>query len=462
MKKNRQNLFLILLIIIITMVSVTIIWKIKNTPPKISSEKLDQRVPIEVFEVKKKALIKSLNYTGLVKLEKEVMISPRVGGIISKVYVDEGDRVKKGELLVALDSEDYKIKFNVSQNEKEDAEIKVEQAKLNLEDRTKKIRISSLNLDNSIVRKKELHYKYLEGKSNFETQKSNYYRDKTLYEKQALSKSAFEQSEHLYKSSEYLLKQAEAQEKSINIDVEKSKLEFDQSKLQKKLAKKNLDQAETYLKIALNNLNNSKNQLEYTKIKANEDGIILNLLSESGEVVSLGQELIKLGVDYSVKITLGVGNKDLPLIVEGMETEISIDSIPGEVYKGKVSKIMPSVNGDSGLTLIEVNLDNKEHFFKENMFARIKLVIDKTESALIVPKEFINIDNKKKYLYVVKNGTVSKTVVTTGIESDAMVEISSGINENDLVTSGNLSHLKDGSRVLIWSDNKGGDENDLN
>lgn len=465
MKKSKGKLFLILPIIMITMVSTTIIRKIKNTPSKISSEKLDQRVPIEVFEVKKKTLIKSLDYTGLVKLDKEIIVSPRVKGLISKIYVDEGDRVKKGDLLVTLDPQDYQIKFNISQNEKKDAEIKVEQAKLNLEDTKNKIKISSLNLKNLIVKKKELHYKDLEEKSTFETQKANYYRDKTLYEKQALSKSAFEYSENLYKSAEYKLRQVETQEESINIDVERSKLELDQSKLQNKLAQKNLDQVQTYLKTALNNLNNSKNQLEYTKIKAKEDGVILNIFSESGEVALLEQKLIKFGVDDIVKITLGVGNKDLPHIVEGMETKISIDSIPGEVYKGKINKIMPSVS-DSGLTLVEINLDNSKHFFTEDMFTRIKLVVDKAERVLVVPKEFININNNNKYLYVVKDETVLKTIVTTGIESDAMIEINSGINENDLVASGNLSHLKDGNKVLIWNniwnDLKGGEGNDIN
>lgn len=454
MKINKHKLIFVLPVIMITMVSTTIIRKIKNRTPKISSEKLNKKVPVETFLVKKNILKKALNYTGLVKLNKEVMISPRVKGIISKIYVDEGDRVKKGDILATLDKEEYKIKFNVSQNEKDDAEIKVGQAKLNLEDSQKKIKIASLNLDNSIVKKKELHYKDLEEKSIFETEKANYFRDKTLCEKEALSKSAFEYSENVYKSSEYKLRQVEAQEESINIDVEKSKLEVEQSELQNKISEKNLNQMETYLKIALNNLNNSKNQLEYTNIRAKENGVVLNLLSESGEVVSLGQKLIKFGVDDIVKITLGVGNKDLPFIKENMEAEISIDSIPGKVYQGKINKIMPSVSSNSGLTLVEVNLDNKEHFFKENMFARIKLVIDKGENILAVPKEFINTDNNNnKYLYVVKNEIVLKTIVKTGIESDSMIEISYGINENDLVVSGNISQLKNNSKVLIWNNN---------
>jgi len=463
MKKNKKKLFLILPIIMITVISTTIIRKIKNTPPKISIEKLDQRVPIEIFKVKKMTLMKTLNYTGLVKLNKEIIISPRIKGLITKTYVDEGDRVKKGEILLSLDTEDYKIKFNISQNEKKDAEIKVEQIKLNLEDSEKKIQISSLNLDNLIVKKKELYYKSLEEKSNFETQKANYYRDKTLYEKEALSKSTFEYSKNLYKSAEYKLKQVQSQEESIDIDIKKAKLELDQSKLQNKLTKNNLDQVKTYLKIALNNLNNSKNQLEYTNIKAKEDGVILNLFSESGEVVSLGQELINFGVDDSVKITLGIGNKDLSHIKKGMETEISIDSIPGKIYKGTVNKILPSVNSNSGLTLIEINLNNKEHLLKKDMFARIKIIVDKAKNTIIVPKEFINTDNNNnKYLYIVKDKIVLKTIVTTGLESDDMIEINSGINENDIVTSANISHLKDKSKILIWNDIKGGEKNDIN
>jgi len=454
MKINKKKLIFVLPIIMITMVSTTVIRKIKNKTPKISNEKLNQKVPVEIFQVKKNILVKTFNYTGLIKLNREVMISPRVNGIISKIYVDEGDRVKKGDILATLDKEDYKIKFNISKNEKEDAEIKVEQGKLNLEDSQKKIEIATLNLDNLIVKRKELHYKNLEEKSNFETEKANYLRDKTLCEKEALSRSAFEYSENKYKTEEYKLRQVETQEESINIDIKKSEIQVEQSRLRNKLIEKDLSQMEAYFKIALNNLNDCKNQLEYTNIKAKESGVILNLFSESGEVISPGHELIKLGVDDIVKITLGVGNKNLPFIKEGMEAEISIDSIPGKLYKGKVNKIMPSVNSNSGLTLIEINLDNKDHFFKENMFARIKLLVNRKENVLTVPKEFISTDsNNKKYLYVIENEIALKTFVTTGMESDSMIEISSGINENTIVASGNTSHLKDNSKVLIWNNN---------
>ncbi|MFA6877497.1 MAG: efflux RND transporter periplasmic adaptor subunit [Fusobacterium sp.] len=454
MKINKKKLIFVLPIIMITMVSTTVIRKIKNKTPKISNEKLNQKVPVEIFQVKKNILVKTFNYTGLIKLNREVMISPRVNGIISKIYVDEGDRVKKGDILATLDKEDYKIKFNISKNEKEDAEIKVEQGKLNLEDSQKKIEIATLNLDNLIVKRKELHYKNLEEKSNFETEKANYLRDKTLCEKEALSRSAFEYSENKYKTAEYKLRQVETQEESINIDIKKSEIQVEQSRLRNKLIEKDLSQMEAYFKIALNNLNDCKNQLEYTNIKAKESGVILNLFSESGEVISPGHELIKLGVDDIVKITLGVGNKNLPFIKEGMEAEISIDSIPGKLYKGKVNKIMPSVNSNSGLTLIEINLDNKDHFFKENMFARIKLLVNRKENVLTVPKEFISTDsNNKKYLYVIENEIALKTFVTTGMESDSMIEISSGINENTIVASGNISHLKDNSKVLIWNNN---------
>ncbi|MFA6708711.1 MAG: biotin/lipoyl-binding protein [Fusobacterium sp.] len=339
MKINKKKLIFVLPIIMITMVSTTVIRKIKNKTPKISNEKLNQKVPVEIFQVKKNILVKTFNYTGLIKLNREVMISPRVNGIISKIYVDEGDRVKKGDILATLDKEDYKIKFNISKNEKEDAEIKVEQGKLNLEDSQKKIEIATLNLDNLIVKRKELHYKNLEEKSNFETEKVNYLRDKTLCEKEALSRSAFEYSENKYKTAEYKLRQVETQEESINIDIKKSEIQVEQSRLRNKLIEKDLSQMEAYFKIALNNLNDCKNQLEYTNIKAKESGVILNLFSESGEVISPGHELIKLGVDDIVKITLGVGNKNLPFIKEGMEAEISIDSIQENYIKVKLIKL---------------------------------------------------------------------------------------------------------------------------
>ena len=60
--------------------------------------------PVKVFKVKRQRISEKLFYTGLIEAWNTINITPDVGGKIAKIYVEEGDRVQKGQLLAELDT----------------------------------------------------------------------------------------------------------------------------------------------------------------------------------------------------------------------------------------------------------------------------------------------------------------------------------------------------------------------
>jgi RND family efflux transporter MFP subunit len=82
--------------------------------------------PVKVYQVKKQKISEKLYYTGLIEAWKEINITPDVGGKIAKIYVEEGDTVKKGQLLAELDTRAIRL-----QREQAEAAVAVAEANFN-------------------------------------------------------------------------------------------------------------------------------------------------------------------------------------------------------------------------------------------------------------------------------------------------------------------------------------------
>ncbi|MBS3818167.1 efflux RND transporter periplasmic adaptor subunit [bacterium] len=71
--------------------------------------------PVKLFKVKKGEISEKLFYTGIIKPRKNINITPEVGGKIAQIYVEEGDRVQKGQLLAALETRSFQLQLEKAQ-----------------------------------------------------------------------------------------------------------------------------------------------------------------------------------------------------------------------------------------------------------------------------------------------------------------------------------------------------------
>ncbi len=123
----------------------------------------DKTVPVVVQEAKKEDISARTVITGKVAPLSEVIIVPKIPGKVAQVPVDVGSRVKKGDLLVKLDTTDLEISLSAAVNGLENAKLTHNQAVL-----------------------------------NYNNAKANYERMRSLYDEGAVSKQQLEQAELAY------------------------------------------------------------------------------------------------------------------------------------------------------------------------------------------------------------------------------------------------------------------------
>ncbi len=311
-----------------------------------------------------------LNYTGTIQPRQEVRISPETMGKIKKIHVEEGDSVKKGQLLITFDT-----KLSALQKSQAAATVKLAE-----------VQVKTLQ--------KEVD------------------RLKPLLESGAISAGEFDKLSAQHDAAQAQLNQAKAAE-------------------------------------AL-----SGYQLKVSKIQAPFAGIVARKLVNEGEVMAPGAlgpyGMITLMDLDAVKVQVGVGEKDIPHIVEGQEASVSVDAYPGEKFSGTVTNISPAADPMSKAFPVDIEIPNEDMRLKAGMFAKVGVQLRTKENVIAVPEDAVLDEKEGKVLFFVeKQGTVKKLEVETGIESEGLVEILGGVLDpsKEVVVEGNFG-LRDGAKIL--------------
>lgn len=92
-----------------------VFWLVLSCRPPGSEEEIREEVfgaaPVKVTEVKKRRISEKLNYTGTIEARRKINITPEVAGKITKIYIEEGDRVQEGQLLAELDTRAIRLQL---------------------------------------------------------------------------------------------------------------------------------------------------------------------------------------------------------------------------------------------------------------------------------------------------------------------------------------------------------------
>ncbi len=141
--------------------------------------------------------------------------------------------------------------------------------------------------------------------------------------------------------------------------------------------------------------------------------------------------------DISFKID--VDEVDIGKILPGQMVDIKLDAYPEKTFFGAVSKIgFTSTTTSGGGTAFPVEVkfpDNTDLRFKIGMNGDAEIVVRDVRNTIIIPAQFINEEDSKKFVYVLKKAGKSyeKRVIKTGIETDDAVEILEGLKQGEIV-----------------------------
>ena len=393
-KKKKKRLIWIVSVIVLLLVSVGGLIAAKSGGTKIDPSKL--------AKVEKGDLAKSVVATGKVTPIVQVEIKSKASGIVKKLFVEYGDKVKEGQPVAELD--------------KVEIEAQVRSQKANTE----------------------------AAEANLTSTKADYERAKVDAEgvEIPMLKRAYERAVQMAKDGVVSQSNLDDAQKAYELAVNKQNV----SRAQLGVLKAKIAQAQAQVQSSHAQLKQLEEQLSYTTIYSPMDGIVLSRDVEVGDAVS---SILVLGSSATLVMTIGdtsevyvkgkVDESDIGKVYLGQPARIKVESFKDKTFTGKVTKISPmGVEKDNVTTFeVRVSINNPGGELKAAMTANAEIILEEHKNVLMIPEGAVIYDKDKKASVEqpdpnAKDGK-KKVAVNLGISNGAKAEVLGGLKEGDQV-----------------------------
>lgn len=192
------------------------------------------------------------------------------------------------------------------------------------------------------------------------------------------------------------------------------------------------------------------NLVENTQLVSPIDGVITARRYDSGDLFGMSMPLLVVEQISPVKFLIHVSESYFTKIRKGMEVDIRLDVYPGEVFKGRISIVYPTITAATRTFPVEIIIPNVNRKVRPGMFARVSIDFG-AEPRLLVPDQSIikQQGSGERYVYVYKDGKAEYRLVEPGRRLDAYYECLSGLEEGDCVITTGLNRLTNGAEVEL-------------
>ena len=181
-------------------------------------------------------------------------------------------------------------------------------------------------------------------------------------------------------------------------------------------------------------------------IQAEFKGVISDAKVTQGATVTQGMELFTLQSTQDVCVEANVSKYDFDKVKEGQKAEITLGD---KKYKGTVDKVSKiAIPNEKGTPLIgvSVHIDNPDDDIFIGVEAKVTIQASEAKNVPVLPVEVVNIGKEGSFCYVVNKGKIEKKDIETGVTSDSMVEVKSGLKKGDQVIK-DMGNYSEGDSV---------------
>lgn len=323
-------------------------------------------------------ITESIYASGTIKSKDQYQAFATVNGIIEKIFVTEGDTVKKGDSILLISNEAQRLSKENAELAARFADYNANQGKLNEAKQFVELAKSKLKNDSAL-----------------------FFRQKALWQDQVGTKVELEQRELAYQNSRTAYF-------SSLVKFEDLKKQLDLSSEQ---SKNNL-------------LISSKLENDFT-LKSEIDGIVYSINKTVGELVGLQTPLAVIGNANNFILEMQVDEYDIFKVKIGQQVLITMDSYKGKVFEAKISKINPLMNERSKTFLVEAEFVKAPEKLFPNTTFEANIVVTTKDKTLLIPRNYLINDS------MVLLSTNEKVKVITGLKDYQKIEIISGIKAED-------------------------------
>ncbi len=409
-------------------------------------------------------------YSGSIEPSDEVEVHSALSGEVATVNYDVGDTVQAGDVLFTMDTESIQKSVNVSEANVKSAQASVTTAENNLkmangssmqtqiENAKSSITSAETSIKNAETKIENAKVSLNTAQINLTQAEKDYNTNKALYEAGGVSEEAmnnykdtYEQAKNTYTQAELTLQQANTEYQSAKDSLEQAQTTYDI--LVNQTSKENVIKAQDSLEQANAQLESSKAQLESSKqnlkdavVTAPISGTISQCNVTAGANLSQGTVPFVIIGTNSVDVVVNVSEQLINSIKAGDSVRINVPTLSQENFHGTISSVSPDANQD-GTYEVKVNIPNEDGTLKSGMFAQVYFTKNKSENAVVIPRDCVITKDNESYVFVTENGIAKKQLVETGIDNGDSIEITNGLTEGMTVVIEGQTYLSDGDAV---------------
>jgi len=352
---------------------------------------------VKVVSVEKRDLTAQVYGNGTVEAKVVVGVSSKITGRIIEQYADQGDRVKRGQLLAKLENEDF-----LHQEQQSEAGLSRSAASLSVEQAN-----------------------FQKAKSNLTLAEKNSQRFKTLAEKNLVSKLEAEQYDTACQVAREEVSRCQAAVEAVRMEQRANSA----------------------------GLGFAKSKVADTLIYAPQDGIIITRDLEKGATVSPGMSIFTLADPRTIWVKANVDESQLKGVAVGKTAMITLRSSPNEQLPGQVARMGHQSDRVTEELEVDVAFTDPLKNFRLGEQSDVYIVAGMKKDAPSLPSGSIMTKDKKRGVWVVKNGKLAFKEVTVGIaDRRNFTEIVAGLDGGERVAMApppEMAKFQEGMKVRV-------------
>ncbi|MFN8611380.1 MAG: efflux RND transporter periplasmic adaptor subunit [Vulcanimicrobiota bacterium] len=418
-------------------------------------------------------------------VSKTIRVSSPDTGTIVTLPVQLNEPVKKGQVLFQIDDSEARQNLNSTDSEIISARTKLEENKalLTIRQNQAATQVAQAVRDSEIAaveerqkivgasreERRRLSESVRQAQEKARLSKLDLDRQKQLFKEEIISQADLDKADSQYRQDYSAYREARA---DYNAQTQTRREELDIQRLKALKASEGVTLAqqkgdEELLLIhrvraseaEVARLEASAGKQRYLiarlRVTSPSDGVVSQLNYEQGETVTASSTVLSLVTHGPYYVEAEVDEQDAVHVAVNQQVTISLTSMPGKSYAGKVVEVAPSLEArpqgpsDHKVLRIKVNFAEKVPELRSGLEADVQGQVGLAKEALSLPRAALLRDGGKDYVYTVKDGKLSKIEITLGNVSGDRAEIRSGLDPNTEVVVEGGDGLAAGTAVKV-------------
>ncbi len=460
-----------LLYLLVLAVSITACSS-KNT--EVVQAQTDQQKIVDTTTTK--AIVRDLptyfEATGTLASDAQTDVAPTIAGKIIEVNFDVGSYVNKGDVLVRLDPRDAQIRVETAEAQVNQQRNLVRQAEAQVEQTREGIKQAEANVQQAIasLRQNQIRLNVKDGEifdietfsqvrsSNAQLvlaekelaraerllatgDVSKSFRDQRLSQRDALLGQISESRSN----AAVAVKAIETARSAVNT----AKQGVETAKAQVVTAQTNVNNARAAVATALTNVEAAQKAVSDTAIYSPISGYVSERVADLGEFTNPNAPNTKICTILRtaiLRLRVDIPEQNIGKVSVGQSVSMKVSAYPERNFAGVIVRMLPAVNVTSRTLTVEAEVESGG-LLKPGLFATARIAQSTAEPTVLVPNNSVRTDGGVSKVFVVENGRASERLVQLGDVENDLIQIKSGLKENEQVAISNIEQLFDGVSV---------------